>query len=127
MIGGSLVTCHSLTFLMHSDVIIPLNLRSTHFILMHDNRVIHSATAVYSLRVIVYPIKIGYETTLLAAKRRSKVNNSFSVTIEGKIVRILLNLLWCKQIMNILFVLRFVEWNFFIFHRMKLFLPLHLL
>ena len=77
---------------MHSDVIIPLNLRSTHFILMHDNRVIHSATAVYSLRVIVYPIKIVYETTLLAAKRRSKVN--IAVIIEGNIVQIFkLNLL----------------------------------
>ena len=31
--------CHSLKVQMHSDVIIPLNLRFTHFVLMHDNRV----------------------------------------------------------------------------------------
>ena len=35
LIGGSLVTCHSLKVLIHGDVIIPFILRSIHFVLMH--------------------------------------------------------------------------------------------
>ena len=39
LIGGSLVTCHSLKVLMYGDVISPCNLRSTHFVLVHNDRV----------------------------------------------------------------------------------------
>ena len=119
-----------------------LNLRSIHLVLMHDNRVKQC-----DRRVFITCQSIPNTNRVRDYTLGSEVNNSFAVLTEGKIVRILLNLLRCciKQVLNVFIrtwkeyfhsvkdenvpfnstQLRLVEWNIFIFHRMKIFLLLN--